>query len=142
MKNVLASLVVLMASSSALADFGAPATLDILCSPAAGAVGPQVRIISSSEGSSVSYERKMFTGDQLTAGTEGGAPYLQSVNNEGGYNITVEGGDLEKAFNDNVVIEDGEASAVIDFFNTGKSYIATCKGSFSFTTREIGPRPL
>ena len=84
------------------------------------------------KGSVVTLNGATYPGEQLSGGTEGGDPYLQAVNNAGGYNITMSGGDFTNAFN-GVAVANGRVSLYVDFFNEHKYFEATCVGSFSFS---------
>ena len=89
-------------------------------------------LMSSPLGSEVILDGKLYEADQLTGGTEGGDPYLQTVNNNGGYNITISGGDFQKAFESGVMVT-GTAKASVNLFKKVHQFTATCTGRFDFS---------
>ena len=113
---------------SAHADMIKPATLNLVCtSPRDARV---FKIISNQQGSLVTVNgAQILRSGQLTGGTEGGAPYLQAVG--GGYNITISGGDFEKAFYASSAIAHGKATASISD-PANRSLKAICNGLYSF----------
>ena len=123
--------------SQAFADMIKPADLIITCVEQRAPATPRTfKIISSRTGSSVTFNGRTVNDEQLTAGSEGGAPYLQAVSNQDGYNITISGGSLEKAFNQSTTIAKGQAVASVSLFSPNASqpteFSAICSGSFSF----------
>lgn len=69
------------------------------------------------------------TGGPLSAGTEGGAPYLQYVRD--GYNVTISGGDFEQAFQQQSP-RTGTTFATIWTREFEGPVEATCKGFMVF----------
>lgn len=128
MKGLYVLLSAMLGSVVAHADMIKPATLNLVCtSPRDARV---IKIVSSQQGSLVTVNgTKVLQRDQLTAGTEGGPPYLQAVG--GGYNITLSGGDFEKAFYASSKITNGKAQASISD-PSNKRLQATCRGLYSF----------
>lgn len=127
-------------SLNATADIVTKATIDITCAET-NADKPRIfRIISNPEGSEILFAGQIYKSDkQLGAGTEGTKPSLQAMDDNGGFNIFVTGGDLEKGVykRDGAQIKNGEAFAEISLFDTKnfKKYAefkAYCTGDFLF----------
>lgn len=131
MKFFFATLIAFSATI-AHADMIKMANLDVFCTEDGVAYPKVLRVVSSSAGSEVTIDINTFKDGQLTGGTEGGDPYLQTVNNAGGYNITISGGDFQKAF-EGTAVKSGRAKAFVDYFNQRKKFHATCVGSYEFT---------
>ncbi|MBC7743336.1 MAG: hypothetical protein H7061_14150 [Bdellovibrionaceae bacterium] len=112
------------------ADMIMPATLDIICTENGGA--SVIAIVSNESGSAVTINGTSYPGQQLIAGTEGGPAYMQAVNSNGLYNITVTEGDLVQAFNKRTTIENGKANAYVALYSPKRSFEASCEGKFSF----------
>ena len=128
-------MIVSLAAPLAQADIGKLANLNVVCTEDGASQPRVIAIVSSAKGSVVTLNGASYPDKQLSGGTEGGDPYLQAVNNAGGYNITMSGGDFTKAFN-GAAVANGRASADVDLFNEHKHFSATCLGSYSF-----GPMP-
>ena len=112
-----------------------PATVDLTCTNSTDA--RVVYIVSNKQGSKIMANAQtiMEGKHQLNAGEEGGPAYMQMVDSEAGYNITIGGGDLVKAYNSSSTILSGEARFNIWNADTDKSVRGTCKGLFSFEAR-------
>ncbi len=132
MKLFLAALLVFGTATEAHADMAKLAVLSIACEEDGVPKGKWFSITSGASGSEVVMKGQSYKDQQLVGGTEGADPYLQAVNNAGGYNITVSGGDFEKAFIGGPV-KNGKAKASVNLFNEGVQFDATCVGSFEFT---------
>lgn len=129
MKLFLMSLAVILGFSFAHADMIKRAVLDVTCSSEESS--EVIKIKSWAKESIVFLDGEvLLKKDQLTAGTEGSAPYLQAVGN--GYNITVSGGDFETAFYNNEVNLDGTANVYVNAYNKKETYRGTCTGLYSF----------
>ncbi len=126
MKKVMILVLAVMGAVQAHADMMKPATLDLTCTSEGN---PVIQIKSKQSGASVTVDgEKILEGEQLIAGTEGGPAYLQAV--DGGYNITLSGGDFLRAFDGDLTIAEGEAKANV--WTEEKTYVVVCKGLFSF----------
>jgi hypothetical protein len=120
----------ILGSVAAYADLIKPATLDVTCTSSSVSDRRLIRIVSNDQGSTVTLNGKIIMQQgQLTAGTEGGPAYLQAVG--GGYNITISGGDFDKAFNASSTIRQGKAPATI-WDSTNRTVRGVCKGLYSF----------
>jgi len=124
-----AFLVFLLGAQFAHADMMKPATLDIICKGANDV--RSFRVVSNANGAAIALNgtKVWQTADQLIAGTEGGPAYVQAVG--GGYNITISGGDFDKAFNASSTIRNGKAPASI-WDKTNRTVRALCTGLYSF----------
>lgn len=131
MKFFFAALIALSATI-AHADQMKLAELDIACVEDGVSHPKSFGMMSNVSGSEVILDGKIYSDKQLVGGTEGGDPYLQAVNNSGGYNITISGGDFQKAF-DGAPVKNGTAKAFVDLFGKGYKYSATCTGRFGFS---------
>lgn len=133
LRSIFALAWVAFAPSAAFSDSIKPATLNLRCVENGSRTPMVVLVASNSLASAVVLNDKVYINRQLIAGTEGGPAYLQAVDNEGGYNVTISGGALVRAFDANATIENGSAPASISF--SGRSMNATCTGLFSFGNR-------
>lgn len=129
MKSFTFLLPIIFAAASAHADMMKPATVNLVCTgPADSRV---IKIVSDDKGAVVFVNnKKVHQQDQLIAGTEGGSAYMQAVG--GGYNVTISGGDFNKAFNTSTTIKNGQAPASVWDSSTNKSVNFVCKGTYSF----------
>ncbi len=127
MKALILSLTVLV-SASAQADTIKLATVNLVCATEKGR--DAIQIVSDASGASISVNGKVVHREaQLSAGTEGGPAYMQAVG--GGYNITISGGDFERAFSGAPVAK-GAALAWIWESATGRTSKGLCQGFFGF----------
>lgn len=141
MTMFLAALLVFGTATVAQADMAKLAVLNIACEEDGVPKGKWFSITSDASGSEVVINGLSYKDQQLVGGTEGGDPYLQAVNNVGGYNITVSGDDFKKAFSGGPV-KNGKAKASVNLFNTGVQFDATCVGSFEFTAMPSALPPI
>ncbi len=119
--------VIALSGISAFADQMKPATLYLTCKNDQNT--DVIQIVSKYSGSITQVNGTTIQkGAQLIAGTEGGGPYLQVLG--GGYNITIEGGSLAEAFNEDKSIKNGVSTAKV--WRESGTYEATCKGIFAF----------
>jgi hypothetical protein len=129
MKKFILSFVLFVVTCGANADMMRPAFLGLVCSSTEST--KIVKIVSESKGSSLVIDDIVIdeSANQLIAGTEGGDPYLQYV--QGGYNVTISGGDFQTAFYDpSQKYLNGETNASVWY--QGKTYNASCKGVIAF----------
>ena len=130
MKTLIFSIALLF-GLSAQADMIKPVTLNMLCEDADGEY--KINILSDANGSTVTINDEQPVADaQLIAGTEGSAPYIQTVNNAAGYNIFISGTDLNNAFADDLTNNEATLNAYVNLFNISKEFKATCKGLLAF----------
>ncbi len=120
------------ATAPAQAEVAKHANLDIQCTQDGIAYPKVIDIVSNSTGSTVTLFGQTYNDRQLVGVTEGGDPYLQAVDNTGGYNITIAGGDFQKAF-EGTAVKLGSAKASVNLFKLGEQFSATCVGSYEFT---------
>lgn len=129
MKKTILSICLLFATGAANADMVKPAFLGLVC--VVEAEHTKIVISSDSSGSILIVDDKLVAEKEfeLTAGTEGGSPYLQFV--DGGYNVTISGGDFEKAFYDSSLrFLNGSTNANV--WHGGKTKSAKCRGIIAF----------
>lgn len=130
MKIIFSLLTVLFIAAIAQADRMKPAYLELRCTGQKR--GDVIGISSNKLGTVVTVNNvKIIEQEsQLIAGTEGGPPYVQAVG--GGYNITISGGDFERAFYTSSIV--GKASASISIYKgvATKIFNSVCRGSFAF----------
>ncbi len=129
MKSLALFTVLFSNSFVAFADVVKPVTVDLACTNTSDE--RVVYIVSNFLRSRLMVNAQIvYEGSQLIAGTEGGPAYMQVVG--GGYNVTVTGGDLVKAFENSSTVVNGEADVSIWNADSNKSVEGTCKGLFSF----------
>ena len=94
----------------AFVDGVKPATVDLTCTNKSDE--RVIYIVSNVSQSRLMVNAQIaFEGRQLVAGTEGGPVYMQIVG--GGYNVTIQGGDFDTAFENSSTILNAKASALI-----------------------------
>ena len=134
-----------LCSNQSHADSMELATLQLKCVETNSAKPQTIYIASNKNGGAVMVKDRLFLSAQMIAGTEGGGPYLQTLaggpnatgfsggkfdNTFRGYNITISGGDFDKAFFAKSSIENAKTSASVQLEE--RTFQATCTGYCSF----------
>jgi hypothetical protein len=126
MKNMIFAAIMVL-SATAQADMSKMAFVALTCQ---SATGVEVALKSKSTGAELYVNGQLVqTSGQLSAGTEGGPPYMQFV--EGGYNLTLEGDDMTRAFNSGAQVT-GSVSGSLWSANMNDTFKVQCSGLMVF----------